>query len=132
RRVAGQHERRCLLGAVSPGARRHRDHRPGGRRVSGALLLSPALDTDPTHLDPLGWDGWYAQRPPLVNRYPHELIDMLPAAVPRMAAPPDVPSAMAILRDVDPPLCILERWLSGQWRAIYGLEDALIHLGRVR
>jgi hypothetical protein len=100
--------------------------------VTGPLLLSPALRTDPTDLDPLGLDPFYADPIPLIHTHPHDLIDLLAPVVPVMAATTDVPVAMAILRDVDPPLCVLERWTPGKWREIPGMEDALIHLGKVR
>jgi len=100
--------------------------------VTGPLLLTPHLPADPTHLDPLRLDRWYADPLPLTRRPPQDLAGVLRAAVPVMAATTDVPAALAMLRDVDPPLCVLARRYPGMWQRIPGLESALGHLGRVR
>ena len=104
--------------------------------MTGPLLLTPTLAPDPTDLDPLRLDNWYADPAPVIIRPPQELITVLRGAVPVMSAVgrdrADVPIAMAMLRDVDPPLCVLARRVPGAWEKINGLEAALIHLGRVR
>jgi len=82
-------------------------------------------------LDPLGLDGFYAQAPVRL-RHTHDVMTTLRLAVRRgHRHGVDSPgTALAMLRDVDPLLCRLQRHIPDLWR-YDGLEPLLVECGRV-
>lgn len=80
--------------------------------------------------DPLGLDRWFAEGPPLTERSTSEILEQLHRAV--TTPVPDQPDvALAELRDLDGPLCVIERREPGSYRQVVGLEARLLRLGRV-
>jgi hypothetical protein len=84
-------------------------------------------------LDPLGMDNWYRTecRGPLIHRTSREIREELERVIPTGFILDTPEDAVTALRDLDPPLCVIECREPGSYRSIAGLEDLLIYLGDI-
>jgi hypothetical protein len=89
-------------------------------------------DTDrAVDLDPLGLDGFYSQAP-VRRRHVREVMTTLRLVTRRghRHGVPDAATAVAMLRDIDPLLCRLQRHIPDLWR-YDGLEELLLECAAV-